>query len=137
MVLAFTCENLIFMYLLKRFTLYILIVAIFIANFSTAFVWVGFKLNQDYIAQNLCVNRFNPGMHCNGKCYFMQKLKQAAQKEKSTENQTQKNRSLESFFISKADIKFYCHVLQVIPIPSHKIALPIVAIPIFQPPRIA
>lgn len=33
-----------------------------------------FKLNQTYIAQNLCINRLNPASNCNGKCYLMDQL---------------------------------------------------------------
>jgi hypothetical protein len=67
--------------MLKRITIWLLIFAIFIANFSAAFVYLGFKLNQQYIAQNLCVNRYKPSLHCNGHCYLMQKIKQAEDNE--------------------------------------------------------
>ncbi len=32
------------------------------------FIMFEFYLNQEYIAKNLCVNRNNPKMHCNGHC---------------------------------------------------------------------
>lgn len=38
-------------------------------------VVVIFKLNQDYIAKNICVNRFNPKSCCKGKCYLAKELK--------------------------------------------------------------
>jgi hypothetical protein len=40
-------------------------------------IYVSFKINQDYIAKNLCENRAKPKMQCNGKCQLMKKLKQA------------------------------------------------------------
>jgi len=86
--------------MLKRLTIWFLIFAVFAANFSLVFVYVGFKFNQQYIAANLCINRFKPSMHCNGKCYFMRKLKQAEDNDKK---QAAKNSSsrLEMSFIQQ------------------------------------
>lgn len=33
-----------------------------------------YVINQDYIAEFLCVNTDKPELACNGKCYLMQKL---------------------------------------------------------------
>lgn len=96
---------------LKRITIWLLIFAVFIANFSTAFVYLGFKLNQQYVAQHLCVNRYKPGLHCNGHCYFMQKIKQAEDNEKK---QTAKNSSVRleiSFFEEPFRMSFLGPVL--------------------------
>ncbi|NJO01941.1 MAG: hypothetical protein HC880_09835 [Bacteroidia bacterium] len=35
-----------------------------------------FVLNQNYIEQQLCINRAQPEMHCQGKCYLTQKIHQ-------------------------------------------------------------
>lgn len=40
-----------------------------------------FDFNRDYIAKNLCVNRFNPDSDCKGQCVLMQKLTNQAEKE--------------------------------------------------------
>jgi hypothetical protein len=40
-----------------------------------------FELNRDFIAKNLCINRFNPDSDCGGKCVLMQKLSTQAKKE--------------------------------------------------------
>ena len=103
--------------MLKRITIWLLIFAVFIANFSTAFVYLGFKLNQQYIAQHLCVNRYKPSIHCNGHCYFMQKIKQAEDNEKK---QTAKNSSVRleiSFFQEPFRVSFLEPVL----LENHKI----------------
>lgn len=60
-----------------------LILLIFCQVFNTLLVKTVFYANQHYIAQNLCVNRDNPSMHCNGKCQLDRKL----QEENSKENQ--------------------------------------------------
>jgi hypothetical protein len=46
-------------------------------------VYAGFEVNSKYIAETLCVNKSRPWMHCNGKCYLMNKLKQQKENSKS------------------------------------------------------
>ena len=36
-----------------------------------------YRVNQDYIAKNLCENRDKPMLNCNGQCYLAKKLKAA------------------------------------------------------------
>ncbi|HWB63149.1 MAG TPA: hypothetical protein VG603_06555 [Chitinophagales bacterium] len=43
-----------------------------------------YHLDQKYIAQQLCVNRNNPQLHCNGHCYLVKQLKKAEQSEKQS-----------------------------------------------------
>lgn len=38
-------------------------------------VVVSWKINQDYIIENLCINRNRPEMECNGKCCLQTQLK--------------------------------------------------------------
>jgi hypothetical protein len=115
---------------------YLLIVALVSANFSRLFVYAGFELNRNYIATHLCENRDKPWLHCNGKCYFMKKLKQAEEKEKTNERSSQKNLFQEAFVSKKPEVRFYSQVLQVMQVPNHRVALPSVYLPIFQPPQL-
>src|ERR1700723_2875744 len=115
----------------NRFVAFLLLIAVISGSFSLLFIYAGFELNQKYIAANLCENRDKPWLHCNGKCYFMKKIKQAEEKEKNEERQSQKNLFQEAFFTNKPDIRFYSQVLQVIQVPNHRIALPVVDLPIF------
>ncbi len=96
-----------------------LLIAVLSANFSRLYVYASFGLNQKYIAANLCENRGKPWLHCNGKCYLMKKVKQAEEKEKNDERQTQKSLFQESFFVASAEIKFHAALLQVILTPYH------------------
>ena len=122
--------------MVRRFTGYLLIIALISANFSSLFIYAGFELNRDYVAKNLCVNRDKPWLHCNGKCYFMRRIKQEQEKEKNQERQSQKNLFQDALSGQKADIRFYSNVLQVMPVPNRRIALPIADLPIYQPPRL-
>ncbi|PVD53610.1 hypothetical protein DC498_03580 [Terrimonas sp.] len=45
---------------------------------STSQLWImlSFKINQDYIAANLCINRFEAIPVCKGSCYLENQLNQ-------------------------------------------------------------
>jgi hypothetical protein len=122
--------------MVRRTLAYLLIVTVVSVNFSRLFVYAGFELNRNYIATHLCENRDKPWLHCNGKCYFMKKIRQAEEKEKNDERQSQKNLFQEALFAKKADTRFYSQLLQVMQVPNYRIALPNVDLPIFQPPKL-
>ncbi len=43
-----------------------------------------YLINQDYIAEFLCINKDKPELECNGKCYLAKQLEEAsAEKEKN------------------------------------------------------
>jgi hypothetical protein len=43
-----------------------------------------YLVNQDYIAEFLCINKDKPELECNGKCYLAEQLKKASEeKEKN------------------------------------------------------
>ena len=88
--------------MLKRFTVLLLIASMICANFSRMFIYADFALNHKYIAENLCINKAKPWLHCNGRCYLMKKIKEAEQKEKSQERSGQKNHYLEFLFVLSA-----------------------------------
>jgi hypothetical protein len=123
--------------MLQRLTAYLLIVSLVSANFSRFFIYAGFELNKKYIAATLCENRNKPQMHCNGKCYFMKKVKQAEEKQNTEERQAQKNLFQEAFCNQSTRVKFYSVLLSVTQVPNYRIKLPAQSGNIFQPPRFA
>jgi hypothetical protein len=122
---------------MQRIIAYLLIVSLISANFSRLFVYAGFELNKNYIAARLCENRNKPWMHCNGKCYFMKKIKQAEDKQNSENRQAQKNLFQEAFYSRPAVIKFHSVLLSVIAAPNYRIKLPEQSRSVFQPPRVS
>jgi hypothetical protein len=84
--------------MLKTVTAYLLIFSLFAVSFSRFFVYAGFELNKKYIAATLCENRDKPWMHCNGKCYFAKKIKQAQENERREAARNGLNRLEVSFF---------------------------------------
>ena len=59
----------------KCITLFILILLVF-QNAGSIWIIGDFYMNQDYIAKNVCINRFDTVPICNGKCYLENKLKE-------------------------------------------------------------
>ena len=80
--------------------------AILAAGSSVGTVYIGFKVNQSYIAKNICINRFNPGLHCNGRCYLMKKIKQAEENEKKQAEKQGSGQPEISFFEEPVYISF-------------------------------
>jgi hypothetical protein len=77
---------------LKKILVILLTLLIFIQPLSKVWIFVSFKINQDYIAKNLCENRAKPILKCNGKCQLMKKLKQAEKEEEKQIPQTIKEK---------------------------------------------
>lgn len=82
----------------KRCLAIVILFALIASSFQRYFIYAGFELNHNYIAKNLCINRSRPWMHCNGRCYFMRKLKEAQENEKKQAERDNLNRVEVSFF---------------------------------------
>jgi hypothetical protein len=82
----------------RQSVIFLLIFCTLTANCTHFFVIAGLELNRNYIATNLCINKSRPWMHCNGKCYFMKKIQQAAENEKKQEAKDNQNCRQVSFF---------------------------------------
>jgi hypothetical protein len=119
----------------KSILAHILIFTTLAANFNQLFVYAGFELNENYIVSELCINRDQPQLQCNGKCYLMQKVKQAEQKEKSRDRENQ--RSLFQVGVVVEKLSFSPYVMQIAEEYQSEIPfrLPEFAADIFQPPR--
>lgn len=96
----------------KRFVALLLICLMVTANFTRLFIYAGFEVNKNYIAQKLCENRNKPWLHCNGRCYLAKKIKQAEEKERSTERQIQKSLVQDACIAEGFVLKFYARLLQ-------------------------
>lgn len=123
--------------MLNRVTAIVLLVALLSANFSRLFVYAGFELNKKYIATQLCENRDKPLLHCDGHCYFMKKVKQVQEKEKSNERQTQKSLFQEVFVKSSNSVKFFSQVVNTITTPYKMAGTNSSLFAVFQPPQLA
>lgn len=60
--------------------------------------YLKFKLNQEYIAKVLCVNKSKPQMKCNGHCYLMKQYKKAQTEEQATKKMLEDVSNFELFY---------------------------------------
>jgi hypothetical protein len=56
-----------------------LVLAIILLSQNLVYTAIGLycHINKEYIEHQLCENRSNPQLHCNGKCYLSRQLKKA------------------------------------------------------------
>jgi len=61
---------------MKKIAAILLIAAFLVQGTSQLWIMAAFKINQDYIAANLCINRFDAIPVCKGSCYLEDQLNQ-------------------------------------------------------------
>jgi len=67
----------------KKVFAFLLLAAFAVQSFNSTFIIFSFYFNQKKIAATLCENRYQPILHCDGKCVLAKKIKQ----EESRNNQ--------------------------------------------------
>ncbi|HEY0053823.1 MAG TPA: hypothetical protein VGB63_00580 [Pedobacter sp.] len=63
----------------------LLIVCLQSLSFAGLLAVLSFKVNKDYIAANICVNRAKPKLNCQGKCYLAKTQKKATEQKDASE----------------------------------------------------
>lgn len=122
--------------MLRSFIAFFIIVVLLTSNFSRLFIYVGFELNKNYIASELCENIAKPKLDCKGKCYLKKKLQQAEEKEQSDENIAKKTNFQEAFITQKNITKIPVKLIAVIKITEAQFSTSQHSPAIFQPPRV-
>ena len=86
----------------RAFSIFLSILVI-LPNLTRFGILVDFKLNQDFIAKVLCIEKEVPMSNCNGKCYLAELLKKAENKEeqKQIPGKTESEFSKVVFYLSK------------------------------------
>lgn len=67
-------------------------------NFSKVYILLQFKINQNYIAKNLCVKKDLPNNCCKGSCQLEKQLEKEEKKESQSGNQLKEKFEIELFF---------------------------------------
>ncbi len=119
----------------RSITAIVLIFSVTLASFTRLFIFAGFELNHTYIVTELCENRDTPEMNCDGQCYLSKKLKQAEEKEKSQERESQKHNFQEAFITEKVVLNSPIQFVKSISIKETVFLLPQPSFVIFHPPR--
>lgn len=66
----------------RKFVSIVLTIAILSQGMVSLGLWAYYEINKQMIAEKLCVNKSNPALHCNGKCYLSKQLRKAEENEK-------------------------------------------------------
>ncbi|WP_413512391.1 hypothetical protein [Myroides odoratus] len=61
---------------MKKSVLLLLLLSFIYQNTSSFWILTSFYINQTYIAENICINRFDAIPICYGSCYLQQELSQ-------------------------------------------------------------
>jgi len=101
---------------LKHIFVILALTGILFQNFSKVIILLNFELNQDYIAQNLCVKKNEPNNCCKGKCQLTIKLEQYEKKEQPLPVRNLKeNKEIQLF----TETENPCQVVQVSTVLKH------------------
>lgn len=117
-----------------RFFSSLLIGALTLFFLQDLVLYGAFKLNQGYIAENLCVDRDEPESSCNGKCHLKQEVDK---KEKSKEKQPvpEREQVYNPIFPPFKDAwQWLLYSFEVHLIPFKQVNLPILPRSVFHPP---
>lgn len=87
--------------LLKKLFTILTLAGLLLQTFSQAVIWAEFRVNQDYIAKNLCENRDKPEMHCDGQCCLKRKLAKDGKEQRPSQS-NQKNELTVSLFYQES-----------------------------------
>jgi len=108
---------------MKKGILCLLFLATLLQAFSKVVIYVDFKLNERYIAANLCENKARPQLHCNGKCQLSKQLK------KDEENNKESKKPIQ-------EAVYYCNAahftVTLIPYCSPTVSYPVYTAPTLQ-----
>lgn len=88
---------------MKKSILFILLLSFLYQSTSSIWIITSFYINQDYIAKNICINRFDTIPVCNGKCFLEKELSADAEKEQQIPNI--KNKEVHPLFLQVINYK--------------------------------
>ncbi|SEA51445.1 hypothetical protein SAMN05421540_106157 [Psychroflexus halocasei] len=89
---------------MNKIITYFLIILFVFQSTSNFYIMFSFYLNRDYIAQELCINRFDKIPVCKGSCYLSEKLSENEKKEQK--NTSTKNKEVQLYTQVNNDIDF-------------------------------
>ena len=87
--------------MLKKIVCFALLISILGSQSSKLFIYISFKINQEFIAKELCENKDVPKMNCNGNCYLAKQLKAEEEKEKEEQVPIEQRVKLDVLFIAE------------------------------------
>lgn len=123
---------------MKKSILFILLLSFLYQSTSSIWIITSFYINQDYIAKNICINRFDAIPVCNGKCFLEKEL--SADAEKGQQIPNIKNKEVHPLFfqvINYKPVTAYNQAFTQIDYPEYipNFILSKLVFPVFRPPE--
>jgi len=66
----------------------ILLLGILLQTCSKELIYTNYLVNKKFIASVLCVNKNDPGKHCNGKCHLKNQLNKDSEKQEGSDQKS-------------------------------------------------
>jgi len=118
----------------------LMITALMLPNFTKIGIFIDFKINQDFIAEVLCINKEKPMTMCNGKCYLSEQLKKAEEQEEKQAPTNKKERLEVVYYYAKSSFDFLiytnCFVGKLNPVYVDEFYTSSLNADIFHPPKL-
>lgn len=89
---------------MKKIILYFLLLSFAFQSAGNLWIISSFYINQDYIAKNLCINRFDKIPICYGQCVLTKQLKDNDKEEQKFPNV--KEKEIQLYFYCQESIEF-------------------------------
>ena len=89
---------------MKYLTAFILIITLFAFQFSELLVYVSFKMNQNYIAKNLCIEKDVEGSTCKGCCQLKKRMNEQQESKKDLPPEMSGKQNID--FINQSEISW-------------------------------
>ncbi|WP_068472816.1 hypothetical protein [Saccharicrinis aurantiacus] len=93
---------------MKRIFSIFLILIVAIGTFKHATIFLSFKLNQDYIAKNLCIEKDIEESSCKGCCQLKKKQNQQKETDKQNIPNQKKDFNIDLFYTKIISISSMC-----------------------------
>lgn len=94
-----------FALVLKKAISIVFVFLLVFSNLSRIWILIDFKVNQDFIAKVLCINKDKPELQCNGKCHLASQIKDQEEKEnQGTSSETNIKTEVIYFSIYNAEL---------------------------------
>lgn len=68
--------------MMQKLLIVLLLPLYVLTTVRTVVPFLGYAMNYEYIAEQLCENRDKPELHCNGKCHVAKEVQTQSDKEK-------------------------------------------------------
>ena len=84
-----------------------MIIAMTIPQLTKIGIFIDFKINQDFIAEVLCINKAKPITVCEGQCYLSEQLKKAEEQEEKQAPVNLKERLEVNYYYAYSSFDFF------------------------------